>query len=295
MPDTATTLDPTSVDPQAKASAKRVRPGKIISKILLALFGFVFFIPFLWMFISSLKPSQEVLLGGADLVGSEVRWSNYADVFTAIPFARILLNTFFIAGMGALIAVTVSVLSAYAFARLEFPGRQKLFAMFIATLMLPIEVLVIPLFIGANEMGAVNTYSMVILPFAFGAFGTFLLRQFLLSLPPDYEEAARIDGANQFKLLVHVIVPLLRGPIAIVAAFAFIDYWNAFLWPLIIITDPAKAPLQLGLSMFSGERGTDWGPLMAACSVAVAFSLIIVILMQRQLSRGMNIGGFGGR
>ena len=84
-------------------------------------------------------------------------------------------------------------------------------------------------------------------------------------------------------------------PIAIVAAFAFIDYWNAFLWPLIIITDPAKAPLQLGLSMFSGERGTDWGPLMAACSVAVAFSLIIVILMQRQLSRGMNIGGFGGR
>ncbi|WP_052459940.1 carbohydrate ABC transporter permease [Tessaracoccus massiliensis] len=126
MPDTATTLDSNYVDPQAKASAKRVRPGKIISKILLALFGFVFFIPFLWMFINSLKPSQEVLLGGADLVGSEVRWSNYADVFTAIPFARILLNTFFIAGMGALIAVTVSVLSAYAFARLEFPGRQKL-------------------------------------------------------------------------------------------------------------------------------------------------------------------------
>ncbi|MBB1508321.1 carbohydrate ABC transporter permease [Tessaracoccus sp. MC1756] len=247
------------------------------------------------MFISSIKPSQEVLLGGADLVGSEVRWSNYAEVFTAIPFARILLNTFFIAGMGALIAVTVSVLSAFAFARLQFKGRNQLFAVFIATLMLPIEVLVIPLFIGANEFGAVNTYSMVILPFAFGAFGTFLLRQFLLSLPPDYEEAARIDGASQIQLLWHVIVPLLRGPIAIVAAFAFIDYWNAFLWPLIIITDPAKAPLQLGLSMFSGERGTDWGPLMAACSVAVAFSLIIVFLMQRQLSRGMNIGGFGGR
>lgn len=273
----------------------RVKLTKVVSKILLAIFGVVFFIPFIWMFLSSLKPSLEVLLGGMNLFGSEVRWSNYADVFTTLPFGRILANTFWIAGLGSLIAVTVSVLSAYAFARLKFKGRDLLFGVFIATLMLPVEVLVIPLFIGANELSMVNTYTAVILPFAFGAFGTFLLRQFLLSLPPDYEEAARIDGANQIKLLWHVIVPLLRGPIAIVAAFAFIDYWNAFLWPLIIITDQTKAPLQLGLSMFSGERGTDWGPLMAACSVAVLASLVIVLLMQRQLSRGMNLGGFGGR
>lgn len=247
------------------------------------------------MFLSSLKPSNEVLLGGVNPIGSEIRWSNYAAVFTTLPFGRILFNTFWIAGIGSLIAVTVSVLSAYAFSRFEFKGRGKLFGLYIATLMLPVEVLVIPLFIGVNMAGLINTYTAVILPFAFGAFGTFLLRQFLLSLPPDYEEAARIDGASQIQLLRHVIVPLLRGPIAIVAAFAFIDFWNAFLWPLIVITDSAKAPLQLGLSMFSGERGTDWGPLMAACSVAVLFSMGIVILMQRQLSRGMNIGGFGGR
>lgn len=269
--------------------------GQLISKIALAVVGFIFVVPFIWMFFSSLKPSNEVLLGGGNLIGTEVRWSNYAEVFSAIPFARILANTFFIAGMGALIAVTVSVLSAYAFSRLEFPGRGALFAVFIATLMLPIEVLVIPLFIGANGMGLVNTYPAIILPFAFGAFGTFLLRQFLLSLPPDYEEAARIDGASQWQLLRHVIVPLLRGPISIVAAFTFIDYWNAFLWPLIIVTDPAKAPLQLGLSMFSGERGTDWGPLMAATSIAVLASLSIVVFLQRQIAKGINIGGFGGR
>lgn len=269
--------------------------GQLISKICLAVVGFIFVIPFIWMFFSSLKPSTEVLLGGSNLFGSEVRWSNYAEVFSTIPFARILANTFFIAGMGALIAVTVSVLSAYAFSRLEFPGRGALFAVFIATLMLPIEVLVIPLFIGANSAGLVNSYPAIILPFAFGAFGTFLLRQFLLSLPPDYEEAARIDGANQWQLLRHIIVPLLRGPISIVAAFTFIDYWNAFLWPLIIITDPAKAPLQLGLSMFSGERGTDWGPLMAATSIAVLASLSIVVFLQRQIAKGINIGGFGGR
>lgn len=269
--------------------------GQLFSKIALAVVGFIFVVPFIWMFLSSLKPSNEVLLGGGSLFGTEVRWSNYAEVFSAIPFARILANTFFIAGMGALIAVTVSVLSAYAFSRLEFPGRGALFAVFIATLMLPIEVLVIPLFIGANSLGLVNTYPAIILPFAFGAFGTFLLRQFLLSLPPDYEEAARIDGANQWQLLRHVIVPLLRGPISIVAAFTFIDYWNAFLWPLIIVTDPAKAPLQLGLSMFSGERGTDWGPLMAATSIAVLASLSIVVFLQRQIAKGINIGGFGGR
>ncbi len=269
--------------------------GQLFSKIALAVVGFIFVVPFIWMLFSSLKPSNEVLLGGGSLFGTEVRWSNYAEVFSAIPFARILANTFFIAGMGALIAVTVSVLSAYAFSRLEFPGRGGLFAVFIATLMLPIEVLVIPLFIGANSLGLVNTYPAIILPFAFGAFGTFLLRQFLLSLPPDYEEAARIDGANQWQLLRHVIVPLLRGPISIVAAFTFIDYWNAFLWPLIIVTDPAKAPLQLGLSMFSGERGTDWGPLMAATSIAVLASLSIVVFLQRQIAKGINIGGFGGR
>lgn len=269
--------------------------GQLFSKVALAVVGFIFVVPFIWMFLSSLKPSNEVLLGGGSLFGTEVRWSNYAEVFSAIPFARILANTFFIAGMGALIAVTVSVLSAYAFSRLEFPGRGALFAVFIATLMLPIEVLVIPLFIGTNSLGLVNTYPAIILPFAFGAFGTFLLRQFLLSLPPDYEEAARIDGATQWQLLRHVIVPLLRGPISIVAAFTFIDYWNAFLWPLIIVTDPAKAPLQLGLSMFSGERGTDWGPLMAATSIAVLASLSIVVFLQRQIAKGINIGGFGGR
>lgn len=141
----------------------------------------------------------------------------------------------------------------------------------------------------------VNTYTAVILPFAFGAFGAFLIRQFLLSLPPDYEEAARIDGANQRKMLIHVIVPLLRGPIAIVFAFSFIDYWNQFLWPLIVITDSSKAPMQLGLSMFSGERGTDWGPLMAACAISVLASLFIVVFLQRQIARGINLGGFGGR
>ena len=269
--------------------------GRLVSKTLLLLVGIIFFLPFVWMFLSSLKPSTEVLSSGANLFGSRLEWGNYVDAFTSVPFGRILLNTFGIAAAGALITVTVSVLSAYAFARFRFPFRDQIFAVFIATLVLPLEVLVIPLFIGASSLNLVDTYAAIILPFAFGAFGTFMLRQFLLSLPSDYEEAARIDGASQLQLLWHVIVPLLRGPIAVVAAFSFIDYWNAFLWPLIIINDYSKAPLQLGLAMFSGERGTEWGALMAASTISVAASLIIVVLMQRQLSKGINLGGFGGR
>ena len=260
--------------------------GRLVSKTLLLLVGIIFFLPFVWMFLSSLKPSTEVLSSGANLFGSRLEWGNYVDAFTSVPFGRILLNTFGIAAAGALITVTVSVLSAYAFARFRFPFRDQIFAVFIATLVLPLEVLVIPLFIGASSLNLVDTYAAIILPFAFGAFGTFMLRQFLLSLP---------SGASQLQLLWHVIVPLLRGPIAVVAAFSFIDYWNAFLWPLIIINDYSKAPLQLGLAMFSGERGTEWGALMAASTISVAASLIIVVLMQRQLSKGINLGGFGGR
>lgn len=269
--------------------------GRLVSKTLLLLVGIIFFLPFVWMFFSSLKPSTEVLSSGSELFGSRLEWANYLEAFTAVPYGRILLNTFGIAAAGSLITVTVSVLSAYAFARLRFPFRDQLFAIFIATLVLPLEVLVIPLYIGATKINMVDTYAAIVLPFAFGAFGTFMLRQFLLSLPTDYEEAARIDGASQPRLLWHVIVPLLRGPIAVVAAFSFIDYWNAFLWPLIIINDQAKAPLQLGLAMFSGERGTEWGALMAASSIAVVASLLIVVLMQKQLAKGINLGGFGGR
>ena len=268
------------------------RWGKVVSKTLLVIVGVAFVSPFAWMLFSALKPSNQVLSTGADLFGDEVRWDNFAEAFTSIPFVQILINTFGYAIVGTLITVVVSVLNAYAFARLEFPGRSALFSVFIATLVLPIEVLVIPLFLGADAFELVDTYPAIILPFAFG---TFMLRQFLLSLPGDYEEAARIDGAGQVKILFHVIIPLLRGPIAVVAAFAFIDYWNAFLWPLIIINSTDKAPLQLGLSMFSGERGTDWGPLMAASTIAVLASLVIVVAMQKQLAKGLNIGGFGGR
>ena len=246
----------------------RRRTGRWISRIGVILVGLAFFFPFLWMFATSLKPTSEIFSTG---------------------------SSFLVSVSGAVLTTVVSLLSAYAFARLQFKHRDKLFLVFLGTLVLPQEVLVIPLYIMMNKLDLVNSLPALVVPFAFGAFGAFLIRQFLLSLPVEFEEAARIDGAGSIRILWSVILPLVRAPLAVVAVFSFIDYWSSFLWPLIVINDVSQATIPLGLSMFSGERGTDWGPLMAAATVAVIPSLLVVILLQRQLVKGVSMGGFGGR
>lgn len=274
---------------------RRAPSRQIVSKALLCVVGLIFVFPFIWMLSTSLKPTNEVFATGTSLFGSRIEWSNYQVAATAIPFARILVNSFLVAFLGAGLTVTVSVLSAYAFSRFRFRGRGALFGVFLATMVLPQEVLVIPLYLMMQKAGLVDSYPALILPFAFGAFGTFLIRQFLLSLPPDYEEAATIDGAGRLRTLFSVVVPLLRAPIAVVFVFAFIEYWASFLWPLIVVNNADMATVPIGLQMFSGERGTDWGPMMAAVTLVVLPSLLIVVLLQKQLQQGVSMGGFGGR
>ena len=274
---------------------KKFPTGRIVSRVGVIIVGLVFCFPFLWMFATSLKPTSEIFSTGSSFFASRVEWSNYLTAWTSIPFGRIIFNSFLVATAGALLTTVVSLLSAYAFARLQFKHRDKLFLVFLGTLVLPQEVLVIPLYIMMNKLDMVNSLTALIMPFAFGAFGAFLIRQFLLALPVEFEEAARIDGAGSIRILWSVILPLVRAPLAVVAVFSFIDYWSSFLWPLVIINDASQATIPLGLSMFSGERGTDWGPLMAAATVAVIPSLLIVILLQRQLVKGVSMGGFGGR
>jgi multiple sugar transport system permease protein len=283
-------------EPTAAHQRRKKNPtGRIVSRAGVIVVGLLFFFPFLWMFATSLKPTSEIFSTGSSFFASRVEWSNYTTAWTAIPFGQIILNSFLVATAGALLTTVVSLLSAYAFARLQFKHRDKLFIVFLGTLVLPQEVLVIPLYIMMNKLDMVNSLTALIVPFAFGAFGAFLIRQFLLSLPVEFEEAARLDGAGSLRILWSVILPLVRAPLAVVAVFSFIDYWSSFLWPLIIINDTTQATIPLGLSMFSGERGTDWGPLMAAGTFAVIPSLLIVILLQRQLVKGVSSGGFGGR
>ncbi|WP_026459669.1 carbohydrate ABC transporter permease [Schaalia suimastitidis] len=271
------------------------RLAKIISSVALTFLAICFLFPFFWMIVTSLKPTAEVFSSGTSLMGSELRWENYPSAMTSIPFGRVILNSIIVASLGSLLVMTVSVLSAYAFARLRFRFRDHLFLLFLGTLVLPQEVLVIPLYIGMQKMGLVNSYFALIVPFAFGAFGAFLIRQFLMSLPGEFEEAARIDGCGDLRILFHVLLPLLKAPIVVVGVFAFIEYWSTFLWPLIVVNDSDLATIPLGLQMFSGERGTDWGPMMAAVTMATLPSIFIVVLLQRQLEKGVALGAFGGR
>ena len=181
------------------------RARRIISHALLSLIAAAFLLPFVWMLVTSLKPTSEVFSTGASLTGSRLAWDNYSEAVEQIPLGRIILNSIIVASCGALLTMLVSLLSAYAFARLRFRFRDHLFMLFLGTLVLPQEVLVIPLYIGFQRLGLINSYVSLILPFAFGAFGTFLIRQFVLSLPLEFEEAARIDGAGDLRILWSIL------------------------------------------------------------------------------------------
>jgi multiple sugar transport system permease protein len=279
----------------SRRPAQRIRSAKVWANTVgIALVALVFVFPFIWMFLSALKPENEVF-GSPSLFGSRVLWSNFVDAWTVVPFARFIFNGFFVATLGAALSVVVAVLSSYAFSRLRFRFRDRIFLLYVLTLVLPQEVLVVPLFIMMNKLGLVDTYTALIVPFAFSAFGTFLLRQFFLTIPIEYEEAAMIDGASRFRTLRSVLLPQLVAPISVLAVFQFVGYYNSYLWPLIVINSQDLATVPLGLSMFTGERGTQWSLLMAASTLSILPSLLIVAVLQRQLLKGVALGGFGGR
>jgi multiple sugar transport system permease protein len=283
------------VRPRLRAAQRRTAVKTWLNTAAMAVVALVFTFPFIWMFFSALKPEDEVFSRTPSFIGSEVRWQNFVDAWTLVPFGRFIVNGFFVATLGALLSIVVAVLSAYAFSRLRFRWRDRIFLLYVLTLVLPQEVLVVPLFIMMNELGLVDTYAALIIPFAFTAFGTFLMRQFFLTIPIEYEEAALIDGASRFRTLRSVLLPQLTAPLSVLAVFSFIGYYNSYLWPLIIINSQDLATVPLGLSMFTGERGTQWALLMAASTIAVLPSLLIVALLQRQLIKGVALGGFGGR
>ncbi|MHA7248881.1 carbohydrate ABC transporter permease [Arthrobacter tecti] len=261
----------------------------------MAIVALIFSIPFFWMFVSALKPANEVFSDTPTVIGSELRWENFVEAWTLVPFGQFIFNGFWTSIAGAALSVVVAIFSAYAFSRLRFRFRDRLFLLYVLTLVLPQEVLIVPLFIMMSNAGLVDTYTALIIPFAFTAFGTFLLRQFFLTIPIEYEEAARIDGASRLRTLWSVLLPQLGAPLSVLAVFSFIGYWNSYLWPLIIINNEDKATVPLGLSMFIGEFGTQWHLVMAASTLAVIPSLILVGVLQRQLVKGAALGGFGGR
>ncbi|MEV4260149.1 carbohydrate ABC transporter permease [Kribbella sp. NPDC049584] len=279
---------------ETNSAVRKVRSG--VSHTLLIIVAIVFLGPLVYAVSTSLKPADEVFTPTPHLFGSEIRWKNYADAFTFAPFDRYFLNSLFVAVAGTLVVVAASSMSAYAFARLKFRGREQLFVLFLGTLMVPQEVLIVPMYWLMQSLGWVDSYWALILPWAFTAFGTFLLRQFFLTVPAELEEAARVDGCGPFGSFFRIMLPLARPAIAVLTVFTFISFWGSFLWPLIIINSVEdKGTVPLGLAQFVGQQGTQWNLMMAASVMAMIPTVLLVVLLQKHLVRGLLVTGLGGR
>lgn len=273
---------------------RRVR--LVIAHVMIYVAALLFMLPLIYAFFSSLKPNGEIFAMPPRLIGSELRWSNYAEVFKFGPFWTYIGNSLFIAVAGTLVVIVVSTTAGYAFGRLRWKGRDLVFIAFLATLMVPAEVLVIPMFQVMQWFGWVDTFRALVFPFAFGAFGTFLMRQFFRGIPFELEEAARIDGAGPIRTFGLILIPLSKSAIAVLSVFTFLSFWNAYLWPLIVTVDlQTKGTLPIGLASFSGLTGTRWDLQMAAAIISMIPTTVLVIALQKHLVKGISMAGLGGR
>ncbi len=281
----------------AAAGPARPRPTvrAAVSTAGLVIVSLIVLAPFLWMVATSLKPSAEVMQVPLRLVGSRLAFENYVTAMTYLPFGRFVINTLMVSALGMLLTLLSSSLAAYGFSRLRFRGRDRIFVAYLATLMVPQQVIVIPMFLLMNAFGWVNTFQALIVPWGFTAFGTFLLRQFYMQVPFDYDEAAKIEGASHFEIYWKVMLPMATAGLATLGVFTFRAYWNSFLWPLIIINKQTLMTLPLGLGRFQGQFGTQWHLLMAGATVSVIPALLLYVFAQRYIVGGVQFSGLGGR
>jgi multiple sugar transport system permease protein len=273
--------------------------------LVLIVVAIVMVLPFLWSVGSSFKPDDELFSDTVRLVPASPTFDHYIDAFTTVPFGRYFLNSMFLAIIGVLSNLFFGSLAGYAYARLRFRYKQAFFRLQLTSLMVPGVVTIIPTYIilrsfplvGGNDAlgqggnGFLNSYWAIFLPGAAGTFAVFLMRQFFLTLPGELGEAARIDGCSEFGIFWRIYLPLCRPPLATLAMFTFQAGWNAFLWPVIVLSNPDMWTVQQGLQAFSFNNQTDYGPLMAASVVATLPMLVLFIFAQRYFTQGIAFTG----
>lgn len=270
------------------------RLGRGLLYVVLAAGALLMMFPFIWMVSTSFQSAGTLLVPPPQLIPSPIETGNYAEVATAFPLGRYLLNSVGVALISTALQLITSAMAAYAFARLTFRGRDALFLVYLATLMIPLQVTILPLFIEMKFLGLVDSYAGLVLPSIASAFGTFLLRQAFLGLPRELEEAAFIDGAGHFAVFRRIVVPLTLPALATLGIFAFMSSWNSFLWPLVILNTPDLMTLPVGLSNLQGRYSTAWNLLMAGSTVAVVPILVVYLIGQKYVIRGVTLTGLKG-
>ncbi|RIK58378.1 MAG: sugar ABC transporter ATP-binding protein [Chloroflexi bacterium] len=285
------------------ASRKSWLTGKRIKQILRSVLihaallpaAFVFMLPFLWMLSTSLKPDEQLYAYPPIWIPHPLNWANYPNTVTYIPFFQYLWNTVTIAVLSTIGALISGSMVAYSLARIPWPGRNLLFIATVATLMLPFQVTLIPLFLVFRRLGWVGDFRPLIVPHFFGsALYIFLLRQFFMTIPMELSEAARIDGANELRIYWSIILPLSKPALATVAIFEFIARWRDYLGPLIYLSDQRLYTLSLGLQQYSSQYGREWGLLMAASVLITLPIILLFFFLQKTFVQGITLTGIKG-
>ncbi len=285
--------------PYAPSGARaRVSAGRALGRV--ALYAIVWLgaltmlVPFFWMVSTSLKTLPDVFKWPPLWFPAEPLWENYPAVFDYAPLARYFGNTVFVSAARTLGVLATSTLSGYAFARLRFPGRDALFLAYLATMMVPDHVTIIPSFILMRYLGWIDTFAALIVPGLFSPFGVFLMRQFFMTLPKDLSDAALVDGASHFRIYRDILLPLAKPAVATLGVFTFLGAWNDFLWPLIVTHSEGTRLLSVGLAHFQDLYYTEWTLLMAASVLALLPVLVLHLVSQRFFVEGIAVTGLKG-
>ncbi|MGL6154297.1 MAG: carbohydrate ABC transporter permease [Cetobacterium sp.] len=259
---------------------------------LFLIIGVIFtLIPFLWMFLTSVKTLGESIQVPPVIIPSEFKWSNYKKVMEIMPFGSFYYNTVMYTVLRTVGQIILCSMAAYAFARIEFPFRDSIFLMLLAVLMIPGQIFLLPQYIIIQKLGLLNTLGGLLLPGLFSSFGTFLMRQFFMSLPKELEEAAIIDGCNHFQIFYRIMLPLVKPGLVALIIITALASWNQLMWPLIVNTSTDKMTLSAGLASLSGQHGTDYPLAMAGAILGVLPMLIMFIIFQKKFIEGMASTG----
>lgn len=276
-----------------KSQKKTQKLKRSIIYIILIFGAIIMFMPFLWMIRSALMTDAQIFTIPPEWIPRPFRWENYSEAFSYAPFLRYFINTIIIVVLVVIGNVVSCSITAYSFSRLEWKGRDLVFALVMSTMMMPYAVTLIPTFAGWSFLGAVNTFIPLTLPAWLGANGmfVFLLRQFFLGIPRELDEASYLDGASPLVVLFKVILPLSKPALIVVALFSFVATWNDFLGPLIYLADENRYTLALGLESFQSAYGSQWGYIMAISSVIILPSIILFFTLQKYFIQGVALTG----
>ena len=262
--------------------------------IILFVIGITMIFPFLWMLSTSLKEPSQIFAASSSIIPSPIVFRNYLDTWKAIPFGRFYINSIVVALAVTFGQLLTSSMAAYAFARLKFPGRDKIFFAYLATMMVPGMVTMIPVFVLLKELNWLDSYKALIMPAIFTAYGTFMLRQFFMTLPSELEDAAKIDGCSLWRIYWQIILPLSKPALATLGTFTFLGSWQNFIWPLIVTSSEEMKTLPIGLSYFQDMYSTNWTMLMAASVIVLLPALLVFIFNQRFITKGIAMSGLKG-